>query len=281
VRVTTQGTVKLICGLAWGVLAASAWGQAAEIQTDIAPAPSARFPAAWYPPESDVTYTQPPLKGAPYSGTMVTTVHFADLKRGEIRTVTTEGLQVRDGAGRTRHEESRPRLNPNGSGKMVDVHEVSVNDPVTHCSFQWEEPWAVAGEPKASVSCMSRRLHYSGSADMYADEIRTNRSEEHPNPRQTVVTEPLGTQSMEGFQAIGVKRTLTETNPDGEPSRTTLTELWYSPVVRELMLMKISATVNGRSDALPEFALKRITIGEPDPKLFYPPPGYAILNGTR
>ena len=34
--------------------------------TDIAPAPSARFLAAWYPPDNDVTSTTAPVKGAPY-----------------------------------------------------------------------------------------------------------------------------------------------------------------------------------------------------------------------
>ena len=53
--------------------------------TNIAPPPSARFPASWYPPDSDVTSTMSPETDAPYSATLVTTMHFLDPATGAVK----------------------------------------------------------------------------------------------------------------------------------------------------------------------------------------------------
>ena len=52
------------------LLVASLWLAATPLSgqetTDVAPPPSARFPAAWYPSDNDVTHTMTPVKGGPY-----------------------------------------------------------------------------------------------------------------------------------------------------------------------------------------------------------------------
>jgi hypothetical protein len=43
--------------------------------------------------------------------------------------------------------------------------------------------------------------------------------------------------------------------------------------------MKVEGTNAGKSEVLPMFTLTGIRRGEPDPALFYPPPGYRIIKG--
>src|ERR1700722_5221120 len=70
--------------------------------TDVAPAPSARFPATWYPPDSDVTYSIAAPTDAPYTATLVTTTRYTDPSTGQTKTITQNTLQARDAAGRQR-----------------------------------------------------------------------------------------------------------------------------------------------------------------------------------
>ena len=139
----------------------------APVLTDVAP-PSSRFPDNWYPADNDVTYTSAAQRGTPYSATLVTTWQLRD-PSGETKTLVQSSLQARDGAGRKREEMAVPR--PDDHGGVTMAHEVSVNDPVSHCSFRWMEPWVAPGPPKAMVSCMPRTLHYT-EQNIYADAIK-------------------------------------------------------------------------------------------------------------
>jgi hypothetical protein len=69
---------------------------AGQETTDVAPPPSARLPAAWYPPDNDVTSTMTPVKGAPYEARTMMGGPYPGLP------IEQEALHARDGAGRTR-----------------------------------------------------------------------------------------------------------------------------------------------------------------------------------
>ena len=139
----------------------------APVLTDVAPPPSSRFPASWYPADNDVTYTSAAQRGAPYTATLVMTWRLRE-PDGMTRTLVQSGLQARDGAGRKREEMAMSRPDEQGGG--ITAHEVSVNDPVSHCNFRWMEPWVAPGPPRAMVSCMPRTLHYT-EQNIYADAI--------------------------------------------------------------------------------------------------------------
>jgi hypothetical protein len=97
-----------------------------------------------------------PVTGAPYEARVV----MSSEQYGGPP-VEQAPLQARDSAGRMRTETSMgPRTAQDG--KQVEVREVAIGDPVTHCSFQWEEPWVVAkSAPTATVQCMPRTVHFS------------------------------------------------------------------------------------------------------------------------
>jgi hypothetical protein len=242
----------------------------ATVLTDVAP-PSSRFPENWYPADNDVTYTSSPQRGAPYSATLLTTWQIRD-RGGETKTLVHSGLQARDGAGRKREEMAIPR--PDDHGGVIMAHEVTVNDPVSHCSFHWIEPWVAPGPPRAMVTCMPRTLHYT-EQNTYADAIASRPQQISSTPDTTDRSEPLGTRTIEGFEAKGVRRTRTRTAP---PSDTVVltTEIWYSQDLQELLELCQTLQPETQPGPLPDFKLTQIRRGEPDEKLFYPPDGYKI-----
>jgi hypothetical protein len=248
----------------------------APVLTDVAPLPSSRFPAEWYPADNDVTYTSAAQRDEPYSATLVITwqLHNPD---GTIKTVSQSGLQARDAAGRKREEMAVPR--PDGHGGVIMTHEVSVNDPVSHCSFRWMEPWVETATPAAFVTCMPRTLHYT-EQDIYADAITSQPQE--PTLDTTDRSEALGTRHIEGFDATGVRRIRTRTvNPNGTTVVLT-TEIWYSRELQELLELRqtLEPKAHPGEDPLPDFKLTQIRREEPDEKLFYPPDGYKIEPGS-
>ena len=238
----------------------------AQVQQDknIAPAPSDRFPASWYPPDSDVTYTAAPQTGAPYSGTMVTT--FAGMSFSQST------FQTRDSAGRMRTETNMPRLSADGGGPsgVIQAREVEISDPVSHCSFVWTEPWLGSADPVATVTCMPRTLRYA-KGGLGSDAMRTKVTEEHPYPHQVRLTEPLGERSFGDVKASGVRVTITTTNPATNDLKTLVSELWYSAELKESIALR-----PGIGSGVPSFELTNVHRGESDPTLFYPPTGYKI-----
>ena len=90
-------------------------------------------------------------------------------------------------------------------------------------------------------------------------------------------SEPLGTRSIEGFEATGVRRTRTgSAAPNGTVVLTT--EIWYSQQLQELLELRqtLEPETQPGEGALPDFKLTQIRRGEPDETLFYPPEGYTI-----
>jgi hypothetical protein len=243
------------------------------VRTDVAPPPSNQFPANWYPADSDVTYTTAAQRGAPYTATLVTTWRLPG-PDGMPKLISQSGLQARDGSGRKREEMVTPR--PGEHGEVIMAHEVSVNDPVSHCNFRWMEPWAEAGPPRAMVSCMPRTLHYT-EQNIYADAIASQPAELISSPDSGDRSVPLGTRSIEGFEATGVRHIRTR---PGAPSGSVVltTEIWYSQELQELLEMSQTLEPETQADGgpLPHFKLTQIRREEPDEKLFYPPDGYKI-----
>jgi hypothetical protein len=260
--------------LVFCLVAASGGAQvSAPVQTDVAPPPSSRFPASWYPADNDVTYTSAAQRYAPYTATLVATWRLRD-PDGMTKTLTQSGFQARDEAGRKREEMAMPR--PDEHGGVIVAHEVSVNDPVSHCSFRWMEPWVAPGPPRAMVACMPRTLHYT-EQDIYADAIASQPQELISAPDSSDRSEPLGTRRIEGFDATGVRRIRTRS---AAPSGTVVltTEIWYSQELKELLELRqtLGPEVQPGEGPLPDFKLTQIHRGEPDEKLFYPPDGYKI-----
>src|ERR1035438_8445388 len=258
------------------VAALACHGQTSAIaSTDIAPAPSMRFPSNWYPVDSEVTYTAAPQPHAPYAATLVTSMRYLDPATGKVKITSRSTLQARDSAGRRRDETESPL--PDGHGGVTMVHEVSVSDPVSHCSFRWMEPWVAPGKPTSVVTCMPRTLHYN-SQDLYADMLVSETKEVYSGDRVDRL-EPLGKRVLGDLVAVGIRHTTT--NSQSGQTLKSVTELWYSPELKELLEMKEipDPTSAAAPSQTPDFELTQIERKEPDPALFYPPAEYVIAPG--
>jgi len=250
----------------------------APARTDVAPPPSARFPASWYPPDNSLTSTEAPQTGAPYSATLVITSRFLNLATGKVEAVSRSTFQARDGDGRRRDEVATPRAD--SSGKIVNPHVVSVSDPVSHCRFQWMEPWVAPGKPTAAVTCMPRTLNLI-SQNIYA-EMTVTEPREVRSPAVLDRFEPLGRRLFGDLEAVGTRHTRTPAKSQTGENRELIEEIWYAPDLKELLVMKeISAPgAEEKISAIHDFELKDIHRGEPNPELFYPPDGYQIKSGN-
>jgi hypothetical protein len=241
--------------------------------TDVASPPSARFPATWYPPDSDVTYTIAAPTNAPYTATLVTTTHFTDPATGQTKTVSQSTLQARDAAGRQRNETEAPR--PDAHGKVIMTHDITVSDPVSHCNFRWMEPWVARGKPTAIVTCMPITLHYTNQ-NIWADAL-VSEPQEIQELNTVFRSEPLGKKHFGDLEAVGVLRTKTQTNPQNGKLHKLVTEIWYSPELKELLEMKEVPNHDAdQASHIPDFELTNIQKTELDPSFFYPPTGYDI-----
>jgi len=244
--------------------------------TDTAPPPSARFPASWYPQSTDVTYTMMAPTNAPYTAALVTTTRFIDPATGQTKTLTQSTLQARDAFGRQRNQTEVPR--PDAHGKIIMTHEVTVSDPVSHCNFRWMEPWVARGKQAAIVTCMPLTLHYTNQ-NVWADAIVTE-PEEIRELDTVFRSEPLGKKNFGDLEAVGVLRTKTQTNPQSGKIQKLVTEIWYSPELKELLQMReVSDPQAGQPNSIPNVELTNIHKTDPDPAFFYPPPGYDITPG--
>lgn len=187
----TAGRFCLAVALSWPAIVPVA----AQDKVDVAP-PSARFPAAWYPPDNDVTSTMAPVKGAPYEARLV-------MNGGQVGAPHThEPLYARDSAGRTRTE-TPPQSRLGQDGRPVDVREVEVSDAVSHCIFHWAEPWMDSSVPTATMFCMPRTLHYNTQPNWSSILASMQAAEEHPSSTETDRNEPLGVRTFDGIRAVG------------------------------------------------------------------------------
>jgi hypothetical protein len=204
----------------------------------------------------------PSVKGAPYEARIVVQGMSSGLPMEQTP------LQARDGAGRMRTETLQMRLGQDG--KPITVREVEADDVVSHCGFHWIEPWVDKSVPTATVSCMPRTLHYN-SQPMWASVVSMKAAEEHPSSTETDRNEPLGVRTFDGMRAVGVRHTriLQPTTP--ENAQTTVTELWVSTEMKEVVAMYQDFPGGFRME------LRDIKLREPDAGMFYPPANYKII----
>jgi hypothetical protein len=152
----------------------------------------------------------------------------------------------------------------------VKLREIGVNDPVSQCSFQWEEPWAAAGMPTATVQCQRQKAQYAGEA-MWSSAASMKPGEEHSSPNEMDETEAMGERTFDGVRAVGFRRVRTLKGTTPEQTQVIESEIWSSPEMKEVVAISLKGT-QGYSIELQDIKLR-----EPDLKLFYPPAGYEIV----
>jgi hypothetical protein len=178
----------------------------------------------------------------------------------------------RDSMGRTRTERS---LAHGGSATQTGSAQgpimVEINDPVAHKRYIFNSEERIAhrqklpsGPARPSFSAVARPAISSPPA---------------PFPSQvgrTTTTEELGTQIMEGISVQG--RRTTTTWPVGSMGNdrpiTTISETWFSPELRMMILSKVADPRSGEHT----HRVVKISRGDPDPSLFGPPAGYVVKD---
>jgi hypothetical protein len=155
-------------------------------------------------------------------------------------------------------------------GRQVEVREVGIGDPVSHCSFQWEEPWAAAGTPTATVQCMPRTVHVNEQS-MWSSVASIKPGEEHPSPDETDQTEAMGERTFDGVRAMGFRRVRIIKKPDPKQTQTIESEIWTAPEMKEIVAIYVKGAGGYGIE------LRDIKLREPDPKMFYPPANYTIV----
>lgn len=234
-----------------------------------APAPSARFPADWYPPDGKLEPTGGPIIGQPYSATLLTTI----VPEGALRPYI-KSFQARDSAGRMREEE--PEGEADQSGKMQNIRVITVADPVTHCSFSWKEPWIAPGQPTADVFCGPRKIYYTSAMSKFLAAMKVavfRANEENSQPDQTSQSEVLKEKMLNGVRVVGLKFTLIKKGKDSGFLKKYVNEVWFSPELNEIVLNKTMPEADGMNTEL-----ININRSEPDERMFYPPVGYKIVS---
>jgi len=230
--------------------------------------------------------------GAPYSAT-ITNESVQTLSDGNRIVQSSSGTTARDAQGRTRQDAALPPIG-NLSAENAP-HLVFIMDPVAQVSYtlnltdKTAQKMSMPGNLPAGGGPATTKMFYARVAgptasdgppplaNMVPDIAFATKlgSEEHAE----VNSEDLGTQTMEGLLATGVRTT--RTIPAGEigndkPIRV-VTEVWTSPDLKTIVYSKRSDPRMGEQT----FKLTNIVRAEPDASLFAVPADFKITDGPQ
>lgn len=203
------------------------------------------------------------VKGAPYSAT-VTTESTQTLADGTHITRSTTGAAYRDSEGRTRTEQTL-----GGVGTFAATNDARqrtfIHDPVAGVQYVLDAAARTAEKMKAHSGPPPGA---SGSSGNHVSSAGRERPE--------VATESLGTQTIEGVEAEGTRRTFTI--PAGkfgndQPIQI-VSESWYSADLQTIVLSKHSDPRMGDHT----YRLTNINRSEPAKTLFEVPADYTVTE---
>ena len=226
------------------------------------------------------------VKGAPYSANM-NNESIQTLADGNRIVQTSTGTVLRDSQGRTRQDAALPAIGNLSAASAP--HLVFIQDPVAGTSYTlnltdktaWKNPTLPAGKgaPGASVGSSTFFIHTEGGMPplpppppMLAETKRL------AGDKQTEAdTESLGSQTMEGVAANGVRttRTIPAAQVGNDRPISIVTEVWTSTDLKTIVSSKRNDPRMGEQT----FRLTNIVRAEPDPSLFAVPSDFKIIDG--
>lgn len=267
----TRSTIAAVCFLTMltgiGVLAQDSQPKARHRGFSAASASGAQDqgPRRPFPPDSmfnfvgsEMRFAGKTVKGAPYSATVITesTQTLAD---GTHITRSTTASTYRDSDGRTRTEQTLGAVGTFAS--TGDARQRTfIHDPVAGVQYVLD----------ASTRTAEKMKSWNGPPP------GGNRGASTSAERPDVQTESLGTQTIEGVQAEGTRRTMTI--PAGkfgndQPIQI-ISETWYSPELQVVVSSKHSDPRMGDHT----YRLTNINRSEPAKALFEVPPDYTVTE---
>jgi hypothetical protein len=234
-----------------------------------------------------------PILGAPYSAT-ITNESVQTLADGNRLVQTSTGTTARDSQGRTRQDTFLPAI---GNLSAANAPHLSfIHDPVAQTSYTLNLTEKTAQKMPApplagaaSGAMVTMRMVEGGGPLPPLDDMPTTIAGAGPGPfleKHLILNEPdqsntedLGSQTMEGVVANGVRTT--HTIPAGEIGNdrpiTIVTEVWTSPDLKTVVYSKRSDPRMGEQT----FRLTNIVRTEPNPSLFTVPADFKIVEGRQ
>ena len=216
------------------------------------------------------TYAGGQLAGTPnlpYTAVEKST-DFQTLADGNTITKTSETREARDSQGRTMHQRSLQfgAGADNPPRTMTDVF-----DLVTRTNLHWD-----SGSKQGVVFHMGQPSQVSSGTGGSARALQASNSRT-PAPCQDLPGfEKLGTETIAGVSAAGVRRT--RTIPEGKEGNskplTIMDETWTPPELHLMMRQVHDDPRTGRHTT----EVTELERGEPDPALFQAPKGYTIRD---
>jgi hypothetical protein len=228
------------------------------------------FPGRGMGPGGDFGHT---VTGAPYSGVEVTTREQV-LANGNVISQKNQVTHYRDGQGRTRTEMTMKH--PDGTtGTHVVIHDPVagvMHDINPEQKVSRDATFRAPGAGNRGPGGPGPRGRGPGGAPG-TDRAMTQRRAQDPN----VVTENLGTQTINGVTATGTR--ITHTIPAGTEGNSLpiaiVHETWMSDDLKVAVMVKHSDPRSGTTTT----QLTNIVRAEPDTTLFSVPSGYTVQTG--
>lgn len=232
------------------------------------------------------------VKGAPYSAQAVT--EMTQILSDGNRIVNTSTAAVyRDGEGRTRREQTLKAIgNFSASGEPFQT--ISINDPVAGVAYVLEPHSHAARKiqgfhiesgsgsgfrisaPGGEGEVFTFNTTTSGPVTVKRGTAEARALEERE--RTGVRKEELGTQTIEGVNAVGTRTTITI--PAGqignERAIEIIEERWFSPDLQTMVMTRHSDPRSGET----VYRLTNINRTEPDHSLFEVPGDYTIKDDS-
>jgi len=235
----------------------------------------------------------PPIEGAPYSAT-VSNELVQTLADGNRIVQSSSGTTARDSQGRTRQDAVLP---PIGNLSASDAPRlVFIQDPVAQTSYTLNltdktaqkmpmptvavaAPGGERGTNKVFIQMAAVSGGMGGSLPPLPPPGTALHTSLDADEHAQISTEDLGSQTMEGVAANGVRTT--RTIPAGQIGNdraiSIVTEVWTSPDLKTVVYSKRSDPRMGEQT----FQLKSIVRGEPDASLFTVPTDFRIVDGPK
>lgn len=227
-----------------------------------------------------------PITGMPYSAEQVTETVQTLADGTHIRQNQRTTVLYRDSAGRTRTETPIGPMT-NDSAKIVRIvdvvggYEYTLDDEnkIAHrVIVQVAQPMAKRPITMSAAGTITAQgVTGAIAAITMMPMMRTNSAGPADTPRPEIQSEDLGTQMIEGITAHGHRTTQTwrVDSVGNDRPIVAVHENWFSEQMGGIqVLMKNNDPRYGETTT----ALKNVSLAEPDPSLFQPPPGYQIVD---
>lgn len=178
----------------------------------------------------------------------------------------------RDSQGRIRTERSFCGGTEDHSGVEI----VEIQDPASGYSYILDEQNRVAYRYTVRVNRDAMPPTKTNTEATAAKPVQTIAAPTAPRPSET--RESLGTQTIEGLPAEGMRETrvIPEGAENNDGPITVVSEVWTSPDLKIVVLSKTSDPRRGEST----MRVTNIDLSQPILSLFQPPPDYKVVDQT-